>query len=371
MIDSVKFYEYLINHDLDFFTGVPDSLLKELCSCIKDKSDQKHNIIAANEGNAVGLAAGYYLSTGKMGVVYLQNSGEGNIVNPLMSLADPKVYSIPILLIIGWRGEPGIRDEPQHIKQGEVTLKLLETMGVEYRILSDDFENDLNYLVDLAKKDNKPTALIIRKGSFSKYLSIKEEETVMGELLREEALEIILKELGNDLVVSTTGKESREVFELREKHYQGHQFDFLTVGSMGHTSSIALGVAIGTKRNVWCLDGDGSFLMHMGSLAIAGVNAPCNFKYIINNNAAHESVGGQPTVSDRIDIKAILKACGFSSTYEARTKQEICDSIQKMKKEGKSALVLYTKQGSRANLGRPTTTSIENKISFMKEIKRH
>ena len=370
MVDTVKFYEYLINHDLDFFTGVPDSLLKELCACIKDKSDSKHNIIAANEGNAVGLAAGYHLSTGKLGVVYMQNSGEGNVVNPLMSLADPKVYSIPMLLIIGWRGEPGVHDEPQHVKQGEVTLKLLEAMDIEYRILSDDYESDLKAMVDLAKKENIPTALVIRKGTFSKYSPINKDKAVMGSLLREEALEVILDNIGDDPVVSTTGKESREIFEIRERKGQGHAHDFLTVGSMGHTSSIALGVSIGTDKNVWCLDGDGSFIMHMGGLAIAGVNAGDNFKYVINNNAAHESVGGQPTVSDKIDIKSILIACGFAKTYEARTKNEIAEAINKMKVDGKCALILYTKQGSRDDLGRPTTTPIENKESYMKQFKK-
>ena len=369
MVDTVKFYDYLINNGLDFFTGVPDSLLKELCSCIKDKSDAKHNIIAANEGNAVGLAAGYHLSTGKLGVVYMQNSGEGNAVNPLLSLADPKVYSIPMLLIIGWRGEPGVHDEPQHVKQGEVTLKLLEAMDIEYRVLSDDFESDLNQMISLAKENNKPVALVIRKGTFSKFSPINKEKAVMGELLREEALEVILENIGDDPVVSTTGKESREIFEIRERKNQGHGHDFLTVGSMGHTSSIAVGVSIGTDKDVWCLDGDGSFIMHMGGLAVAGQSAGDNFKYIINNNAAHESVGGQPTVSNKIDIKAILVACGFAKTYEARTKEEIASAIKQMKKDGRCALILYTKQGSRDDLGRPTTTPIQNKESYMKQFK--
>ena len=369
MVDTVKFYDYLINNGLDFFTGVPDSLLKELCSCIKDKSDAKHNIIAANEGNAVGLAAGYHLSTGKLGVVYMQNSGEGNAVNPLLSLADPKVYSIPMLLIIGWRGEPGVHDEPQHVKQGEVTLKLLEAMDIEYRVLSDDFESDLNQMISLAKENNKTVALVIRKGTFSKFSPINKEKAVMGELLREEALEVILENIGDDPVVSTTGKESREIFEIRERKNQGHGHDFLTVGSMGHTSSIAVGVSIGTDKDVWCLDGDGSFIMHMGGLAVAGQSAGDNFKYIINNNAAHESVGGQPTVSNKIDIKAILVACGFAKTYEARTKEEIASAIKQMKKDGRCALILYTKQGSRDDLGRPTTTPIQNKESYMKQFK--
>ncbi len=370
MVNTKEFFEYLLNNDLDFFTGVPDSLLKELCSCIKDNCDYKHNIIAANEGNAVALASGYHLSTGKLGVVYMQNSGEGNAVNPLLSLADPKVYSIPMLLIIGWRGEPGVHDEPQHVKQGEVTLKLLEAMDIEYRVLSDYFVEDLDYLISLAKKESKPVALVIKKGTFSKYDAINKTKRQMGELLREEALEVILKETGDDPIVSTTGKESREIFELREKLGQGHEHDFLTVGSMGHTSSIALGLSIGTEKNVWCLDGDGSFIMHMGSMAIVGQNAGDNFKYIINNNSAHESVGGQPTVAGDIDIKAILIACGISSVYEARNKEEIISAMKQMKNPGKSALILYTKQGSRDDLGRPTISPVENKKNFMKQFKK-
>ena len=370
MVNTKEFYDYLVNNGLDFFTGVPDSLLKELCSCIKDNSDSKHNIIAANEGNAVALASGYYLSTGKLGVVYMQNSGEGNTVNPLLSLADPKVYSIPMLLIIGWRGEPGVHDEPQHVKQGEVTLKLLEAMDIEYKILSDNYIQDLKEMVELAKKDNKPTALVIKKGTFSKYDAVNKTKNCMGDILREEALEVILSETGDDPIVSTTGKESREIFELREKFHQGHEHDFLTVGSMGHTSSIALGLSIGTDKNVWCLDGDGSFIMHMGSMAIVGQNAGDNYKYIINNNAAHESVGGQPTVGGNIDIKSILIACGIKDVFEARSKEEIKLAMQQMKKIGKCALILYTKQGSRDDLGRPTISPVDNKANFMKQFKK-
>ena len=369
MVDTVKFYDYLVSKNLDFFTGVPDSLLKELCACITDKCDKKHNVIAANEGNAIGLAAGYHLSTGKLGVVYMQNSGEGNAVNPLMSLADPKVYSIPMLLIIGWRGEPGVHDEPQHVKQGEVTLKLLEVMDIDYKILTENYVDDLEPLLNKCIKQNKPVAIVIKKGTFSKYVPISNCKKEMGSLLREEALELVLDNIGDDPVVSSTGKESREIFEIRERKNQGHGHDFLTVGSMGHTSSIALGVSLGTSKNIWCLDGDGSFIMHMGSLAIAGQNAGDNFKYIVNNNAAHESVGGQPTVSDKIDIKSILVSCGFTNTFEAKTREEIIEAIGKMKNIVKSALVLYTKQGSRDNLGRPTTTPIENKESYMKQFK--
>ena len=366
MVDTKLFYDYLISRGLDFFTGVPDSLLKEFCSCVTTNSDAKHNIIAANEGNAIGLAAGYYLSTGKPGVVYMQNSGEGNTVNPLLSLADPKVYSIPMLLIIGWRGEPGVHDEPQHVKQGEVTLDLLDAMTIPHCVLSDNFAADLDKILETAKNESRPVAIVIRKGTFSKY-ALNVPKNKIGDITREEALEVILNNTGDDPIVSTTGKESREIFELREKRGEGHQHDFLTVGSMGHTSSIALGVSIGTDKNVWCLDGDGSFIMHMGSMAIVGTNAGDNFKYVLNNNAAHESVGGQPTVGGQIDIVGVLRSCGFDSVHEARTQKEIDSWMKQMRKEGKSALIVYTKQGSRDDLGRPTTTPIENKTAFMEQ----
>lgn len=369
MVDTKNFYDLLINNGLDFFTGVPDSLLKEFCTCVKSNSPDIKNIIAANEGNAVGLATGYHLSTGKIGVVYMQNSGEGNAVNPLLSLADPKVYSIPMLLIIGWRGEPGVHDEPQHVKQGEVTLALLDAMNIPYKVLSDEYEKDLLEMVKLAKDEQKPVAIVIRKGTFSEYQS-NYKKISMGDMLREEALEAILANVGDDAIVSTTGKESREIFEIRERNKEGHEHDFLTVGSMGHTSSIALGTSIGSKKNVWCLDGDGSFIMHMGSMAIAGVVAGDNFKYVINNNAAHESVGGQPTVSSQINIKLILKACGFNKVYEARNPQQIKKAIIKMKKAGKCALILYTKQGSRKDLGRPTVSPVDNKKGFMSQFKK-
>ncbi len=364
MIDTRNFYDSLVERGLDFFTGVPDSLLKNLCACITENSPAERNIIAANEGSSAAMALGYHLSTGKYGVVYMQNSGEGNIVNPLMSLADEDVYSVPMLLIIGWRGEPGTKDEPQHKKQGKVTLPLLETMGVQYEVLSDDWSAQLDRAEHYMRNESKPYALVVRKGAFSDYSMSKIRSSLP--LTREQALSVVLDRLtDDDFIVSTTGKTSREVFELRETRGEGHANDFLTVGGMGHTASIAFGAALGTRSNVWCIDGDGSFLMHMGSFAVIAQNAPDNFKYILNNNGAHESVGGQPTVGMAIDIPAILRAAGFESVTEAETAEEIAAGMDALRAKGKAALILRTRQGSRDDLGRPTTTPQQNKQDMM------
>ena len=367
MINTLEFYNYLLDNSIDFFAGVPDSLLANLCACIKMNSPKEKKVITANEGNAVAMAAGYHLSTGKIGCVYMQNSGEGNIVNPLLSLVDEDVYSIPMLLVIGWRGEPGKHDEPQHVKQGKVTLTLLEAMGTKYIVLTDNYKEELQRAIKYMKEENKPFAIVIQKGLFSSYKIEAEQNGCL--LTREDALKEIISNLSeDDIIVSTTGKTSREIFEIRENNNQGHSNDFLTVGSMGHTASIAYGVAIGTKKNVWCIDGDGSFIMHMGSLGVIGANIPSNFKYILNDNNAHESVGGQPTCSKTLDIPSILRACGFIDVIVASTEEEIKKGMERQKKEPGVAMVLHTRQGSRENLGRPTTTPQENKLSLMKKL---
>lgn len=366
-IDPKAFYDALISEGLDLFAGVPDSLLKDLCACIFQNTPPERNIITANEGNAVGIACGYHVATGRSAVVYMQNSGEGNAVNPLMSIADPDVYSIPMLLIIGWRGEPGVYDEPQHVKQGKVTCGLLEAMDVLYAVVDDGWREQLAGLLSVMRAGSRPVALVIRKGTFSRWPFDAEENG--APLSREEALEAVLGCLGeNDLVVSTTGKTSREVFEIRERRGQGHANDFLTVGGMGHTSSIAFGMALGTEANVWCIDGDGSFIMHMGAFPVMAQKLPTNFKYILNNNGAHESVGGQPTVGGKIDIPGILRASGFEKVYEAFTAKEIEAGMAALRAGGRRALVLTTHQGSRADLGRPTTTPQENKRAMMEKI---
>lgn len=366
MIDTKKFYDYLISKKLDFFAGVPDSLLKNLCACIKENSDKTHNIITANEGNAVALATGYHISSGNYGVVYMQNSGIGNAINPLLSLADEEVYSIPMLLIVGWRGEPGVKDEPQHVKQGKVTIPLFQSMGIETIILDEEYEDKINYCYKYISENNKPIALIVRKGMFTEYKTDKPVNNYT--ITREEALETVINCLNkDDFIVSTTGKTSREIFEIRERRKEEHSNDFLTVGSMGHTASIALGMSIGSNKKIYCIDGDGSFIMHTGMFAVIPTIAKENFKYILINNGAHESVGGQPTVAFDIDIENVLLSFGFKNVYKATTTEEIKKYMKNLSEDSLQALIIYTKLGSREDLGRPTISPVENKKNMMKK----
>ena len=375
MVSVDKFYDALRHCGVSMFTGVPDSLLKNLCAYITDNSDAAHNIIAANEGAAVGIAAGHYLATREVPVVYMQNSGIGNAVNPLMSLADEKVYSIPVLLIIGWRGEPGVYDEPQHVKQGEVTLPLLDAMQIPYVVLSDEDDaamTAVQMMITECKKFAKPHAIVIRKNTFGKY-KLQKEAVNDYPLSREEALTRLVKAIGEDsMIVSTTGKLSRELFELREALGQGHGNDFLTVGSMGHSSSIALGIALEKPdRKIYCFDGDGAFIMHMGAISNIGALAPKHFVHVVFNNGAHESVGGQPTLGFGIDICSIARACGYREALTVTTEEEfsaLSDRINAL--EGPVMIELRVRIDSRDNLGRPTTTPIENKEAFMNNLGR-
>ena len=375
MVSVDKFYDTLLGRGVSMFAGVPDSLLKNLCAYITDHSDAGHNIIAANEGAAVGIAAGHYLATGKVPVVYMQNSGIGNAVNPLMSLADEKVYSMPILLVIGWRGEPGVHDEPQHVKQGEVTLPLLEAMQIPFVVLPDNDEEVLpavKSIVNDCRTLSKPHAIVIRKNTFGKY-KLQKEAVNDYPLSREEALTRLVNAIGSDsVVVSTTGKLSRELFELREARGEGHDRDFLTVGSMGHSSSIALGIALEKPaRRVYCFDGDGAFIMHMGAISNIGALAPKNLVHVVFNNGAHESVGGQPTLGFGIDICAIARACGYKEALTVTTAEEfdaLSDRLTSL--EGPVLIELRVRINSRDNLGRPTTTPIENKVAFMGNLQK-
>ncbi|PKP61962.1 phosphonopyruvate decarboxylase [Candidatus Atribacteria bacterium HGW-Atribacteria-1] len=375
MIKCEDFYNLLIKNEIDFFCGVPDSLLKYPIAYISDHTMENKNIITANEGNAIALVAGYHLATGRIGMVYMQNSGEGNAINPLTSLTDKKVYSIPLLLLIGWRGEPGKKDEPQHIKQGEVTKSLLDILGIPYSIMPESIE-ETHYIISEAvkymKKQNSAYAIIVKEEIFEPYILINKSEK-SDSISREDALRLVIDQLtSQDIIVSTTGKLSRELFEYREELKQNHNGDFLTVGSMGHCSQIALGIAISKPtRNVYCFDGDGAVIMHMGSLAIIGSQKSENFKHIIFNNGAHDSVGGQVTVGFQIDIPAIAKACGYNSVFEAKTKEEITKKINLLKTiKGPSLLEIKIRKGARQNLGRPTISPKENKKAFMDFIRK-
>lgn len=355
----------------DFYTGVPDSQLKALCDYLMNTFgiDSRRHIIAANEGNCTALAAGYHLATGKVPVVYMQNSGEGNIINPLASLLNEKVYAVPMIFIIGWRGEPGLHDEPQHIYQGEVTVKLMEDMGVATFIIGKDTTGDeLKAAMDSFNdvlSQGRQAAFIIRKGAleYGEKAVYKNENTMK----REEIIRQIVKVSGEDPIVSTTGKASRELFETRVSNNQSHKYDFLTVGSMGHSSSIALGVALNQPdKKIWCVDGDGAVLMHMGAMAVIGANSPENLVHVVINNGAHETVGGMPTVASKLDLVAAAKACGYQYAVSVNNFDDLEKELNYVKSISKLSLIeVKSSIGARADLGRPTTTAIENKESFM------
>ncbi len=357
--------------DADFYTGVPDSQLKALCNYLIATYgiDKKHHIIAANEGNCTALAAGYHLATGKVPVVYMQNSGEGNIINPVASLLNDKVYAIPMIFVVGWRGEPGIHDEPQHIYQGEVTVKLLEDMDIATFVVSKETtEEELSAQMTVFQKlldAGKNVAFVIRKGALSYDGKVKYENS--NTMVREEIIQHIVAVTGEDPIVSTTGKASRELFETREANGQSHKYDFLTVGSMGHSSSIALGVALNKPdKKVWCIDGDGAVLMHMGSMAVLGANKPKNMVHVIINNGAHETVGGMPTVAAEIDFVSIAKACGYPNAVSVASFETLDTELNIAKNSDELSLIeVKCSIGARDDLGRPTTTAIENKQNFM------
>ena len=374
MLNPKEVYELLRAEGIEFFVGVPDSSLKSFCAYVADNTSDDKNIIAANEGNAVAIAAGYHLATGKTGLVYMQNSGIGNAVNPLVSLADKHVYSIPMILLIGWRGEPGIKDEPQHIKQGMITTQILETLGINYEILSKEIDHarfQINKARVKAEKDTAPFALIARTDSFERY-ELKKKVACTCTLIREEVLEYILKNLNSgEIVVSTTGKTSREIYEIRERNGEGHEKDFLVVGSMGHASSIALGMNLALRgRKIVCIDGDGAFIMHMGAIAVIASHSRGNFKYIVINNGSHESVGGQPTVGFDIDMPGIASAAGFRKCYRARDRMELeRHFVDFIGSNDNAFLEIRVRPGSRADLGRPKNTPEENKRLFMSYIR--
>ncbi len=370
MVNLKFFVETLSKNDISFFAGVPDSLLKNICAYITDNVSPENNIIAANEGGAVGLAAGYYLATGKIPVVYMQNSGEGNTVNPLMSLTDKDVYNIPVLLLIGWRGEPGVHDEPQHVKQGKVTVSLLDAMGIKNEVLSDN-EAEAEKQIEAAKAYMEETkeayALIIRKGTFADY-KLQKNEVSGYQLSRETAIGIAAGMIeDNAAIVSTTGMISRELFEYRTNNNQSHERDFLTVGSMGHASQIALGIALHKpNRRIYCFDGDGASIMHMGNMAITGSMMPKNYVHIVFNNGAHDSVGGQPTVGLKINLPEIAKSVGYERVYSVDREEDLKDVMKSICSIHELIFVeIKVKKGARKDLGRPTTTPIQNKEALM------
>lgn len=363
----------LRDQGLDFFTGVPDSLLADFCAYVTDHVDEQSHVITANEGNAIALAAGHYLGTGHPALVYMQNSGLGNAVNPLLSLADEEVYSIPMLMMIGWRGEPGVKDEPQHVKQGRVMTSMLDAMEVPWFELHAGMEDVAAVVAEacaLMRERSAPVALLVRKGAFGKYKLQKDVRTSYP-MDREGAVKCIVDLLGpSDVVISTTGKTSRELYEYRASRGDGHGNDFLTVGAMGHTASIAMGVAQAQPgRRVVCLDGDGSVLMHMGALAVLGQSGLGNLVHVVVNNGAHDSVGGQPTAGFAIDLVAIARACGYRNALSVSTAEEARTAFAGFgESAGPVLLEVRVNKGARADLGRPKSSPVENRTALMGQL---
>lgn len=361
---------------ITFYTGVPDSQLKGLCDTLYDLygvHGQRH-LVAANEGGAVGLAAGHYLATGHPALVYLQNSGLGNIVNPVCSLLHEKVYGIPCLFVVGWRGEPGVHDEPQHVFQGEVTLEQLRLMEIEpYVLEASTTEEQFRAMfahITARLRQGRCAALVIRKGALT--TACRPTYANLHTVTREQAVALIARMAGaRDIFVSTTGKLSRELFEIRESLGQGHAKDFLTVGSMGHAAMIALGVALAKpERRVWCLDGDGAALMHLGSLGVIAQQAPRNLIHVIMNNGAHETVGGMPVGEGRMRFAPLAREAGYPAVFTADTLPGLQQALAAAQAQPTLCLVeMFCALGARADLGRPTTTPQENRDAFMAYVK--
>ncbi len=358
---------------IDIITGVPDSTLKQFCDCLNMYEGKLKHYVTVNEGAAVALAIGSYLSSGKPACVYMQNSGEGNIINPLASLANKDVYGIPMLFIIGWRGEPGVHDEPQHVFQGKITCKLLEVMGVDYSVIDENTSSDQisGYLskAQVCFNGNKQYALIVKKGAFESEGKFVWDNG--NSLNREEVLGKILKMISRDAaIISTTGKISRELYERSDAQYGNHDNIFMTVGGMGHASMIAFGVAINKPdKRIICIDGDGAMLMHMGSSAFIGNNAPRNYVHIVINNMAHESVGGMPTNCRNVEFSSLAACLGYRMSVRVQTEEEmlsISDIINHA--DGPILIEIMVALGARPDLGRPKESAKDNKISFMKNI---
>ena len=367
------FWKILKGEELAFFSGVPDSTFKDWMSflSVNNGKDGLQNIIAVNECEAAAICAGYHLATGKIGVLYCQNSGFGKTINPLTSLLDPDIYSIPLLLLIGWRGEPGIKDEPQHKKMGRILLPLLQTLEIPHEFLPDnlpDAKKAIAYAKDYMAKNSAPYALIARSGIFEKYGA--DEQSLNGfEMSREEAIKIIVDNLdGDEIVISTTGKTSRELFEYREAKGQGHAHDFLTVGSMGCAAGIAFGAAVSRPDKQFIIfDGDGAALMQLGTMATIGHYAPKKLVHFIFDNNSYESTGGQPSISETVKFEEIARACGYEGSLVARDMPELGAILKKMP-AGPFLIVVKVNSSSRSGLGRPTASPLENKNSLMKEL---
>lgn len=372
MIQPASLYDFLQKKGVSFYTGVPDSLLKSFLTYVQEKAGDNEHIITANEGLAMGLAAGHYFSTASIPLVYLQNSGLGNIINPLTSLADKEMYGVPMILLIGWRGRPGTKDEPQHLKMGKVTRSLLETLEIPVFELQDNEAKCFSIIeegINIALKQKTPVALLAPEGIFNKYEApeVKSRYTLQREKV---IAQIIDRCKGDEIIVCTTGKIGREFYEQNNKAGKKISKYFLSVGAMGHANHIALGLKLHSDNRVIMLDGDGAILMHMGALLTIAQHAGTGFMHIIINNGGHESVGGQPTGAFKIDFSTLGESCGYKKCVEIRYAKELKEWLANSFDEKKSSFVeIRTSLTSRNDLGRPSGTPEEWKNDFMKALK--
>ncbi len=363
MISPSKLLKSIKKNKINFFTGVPDSVLKNFTNLLPEKK----NYIMANEGSSVGLAIGYFLKSKKTPLVYFQNSGLGNAINPLISIAHKKVYSIPLVLLIGWRGAPNLKDEPQHLAQGRVTKKFLKEMGVKFIILSSNRDiSKIKKLISFSRKNSKPVAILIKNGSIIEHSKYQVRNNFS--LKRIEVIFYILKNISkNCKIFSSTGYISRELNHLTEKSNLNSKNFFYNVGGMGHTSAMSLGYSLFTKKNILCLDGDGSMLMHFGVLANIGNFAKKNFKHILFNNGTHESVGGQKTNVNKINFKNITNGLDYKNYYKIKNNKDLKLYFKKfMRCNGPALCEIFIKNESIKNLGRPTNL-IQRKKKFINE----
>lgn len=359
---------------IHMITGVPDSTLKQFCDEVQlDNGKNFIHYVTANEGAAVGLATGEYLATGQPSLIYLQNSGLGNIINPLASIANQEVYGIPMLFVIGWRGEPGKKDEPQHVYQGKVTCQLLEVMDVPYSVIDElTTQEQMKGILSKAKElmdENRQYAIIVKKGTFEKGNEFTWQNGY--NLVREKALKAILENVYHDsYIVSTTGKISRELYEQSDALFGNHERLFMTVGGMGHASMIAYGMAQADKsRQIVCIDGDGAVMMHMGALAFIAKQSPDNFLHIVINNAAHESVGVMPTGFSGQTYAQIAAACGYKNICTIRTETELAEALLNAKGKNELSMIeVMVSLESRPDLGRPKESAMENRVHFMEAV---
>jgi phosphonopyruvate decarboxylase len=364
-------FDILEKKHIHFFTGVPDSTLKDFSFYLEDHTTKKNHVIAANEGNAIGIASGYFLATGQIPLVYMQNSGFGNSINPITSLADKTVFSIPMLILMGWRGEPNQKDAVQHQKDGQIQLDILESLHLSYNILDSktSLENDIEEAISSLKINSAPHVLLVRRGTFEKYTP-QNSSLIMDNIMSREAsiLEIVRSLNSDDIVISTTGKASREIYEIRKKLNHNSENDFRVIGSMGHASSIALGINLQiSDRKVYCLDGDGSLIMHMGAMSTISKYSNTNFRHILLNNFSHDSVGGQASSSDVINFSNLSKSLSYSNYFKITDKAQFSSTFPDFQNmEGPSFLEIVVSKGSRVDLGRPDSSPKENKEQFMK-----